>query len=196
MSDDIKNILNNSNKDIDNQKLMDYLSKQLSKQDQHDLEKMMAEDEFINDAVEGLEQFNNVNKLPVSVEQLNRELQKQIAKKKERKEKRKRARSTAMTRRSRRKSRRTRRRAQREWTGDGRRRNGIVSALCFLCVFAPAVNRPLPSPPPLRKGGSNNAGKGAAASGSSSHSAFSALSLAFLCDLCVYALWFRFSPYA
>jgi len=88
MSDDIKNILNNSNKDIDNQKLMDYLSKQLSKQEEHDLEKMMADDEFINDAVEGLEQFNNVSKLPVSVEQLNRELQKQIAKKKQRKEKR------------------------------------------------------------------------------------------------------------
>ena len=89
MSDDIKNILNNSNKDIDNQKLMDYLSRQLSKQDTHDLEKMMADDEFINDAVEGLEQFNNVSKLPVSVEQLNRELQKQILKKKNRREKRK-----------------------------------------------------------------------------------------------------------
>ena len=89
MSDDLKNILNNSNKDIDNQKLMDYLSRQLSKQEAHDLEKMMADDAFINDAVEGLEQFNNVKKLPLSVEQLNRELQKQIAKKKKRREKRK-----------------------------------------------------------------------------------------------------------
>lgn len=88
MNDDLKNILNNSNKDIDNQKLMDYLSRQLSKQDSHELEKMMADDEFINDAVEGLEQFNNVKKLPLSVEQLNRELQKQIAEKKGRKEKR------------------------------------------------------------------------------------------------------------
>jgi hypothetical protein len=67
---------------------MDYLSRQLSKQDNHDLEKMMANDEFINDAVEGLEQFSNVKKLPLSVEQLNRELQKQVAKKKQRKEKR------------------------------------------------------------------------------------------------------------
>ena len=89
MSDDLKNILNNSNKDIDNQKLMDYLSQQLSKQDSHDLEKMMADDEFMNDAVEGLEQFDNVKKLPLSVEQLNRALQKQITKKKSRKEKRK-----------------------------------------------------------------------------------------------------------
>jgi hypothetical protein len=88
MSDDLKNILNNSNKDIDNQKLMDYLSKQLSKQESHDLEKMMADDEFMNDAVEGLEQFSNVKKLPLSVEQLNRDLQKQLAKKKKRKEKR------------------------------------------------------------------------------------------------------------
>ncbi|MEY2917275.1 MAG: hypothetical protein RIS73_989 [Bacteroidota bacterium] len=89
MSDDLKNILNNSNKDIDNQKLMDYLSQQLSKQDSHELEKMMADDEFMNDAVEGLEQFSNVKKLPLSVEQLNRTLQKQISKKKNRKEKRK-----------------------------------------------------------------------------------------------------------
>ncbi|MGG9960947.1 hypothetical protein [Ferruginibacter sp. SUN106] len=89
MSDDLKNILNNSNKDIDNQKLMDYLSQQLSKQDTHELEKMMAEDDFINDAVEGLAEFDNVKKLPLSVEQLNRELQKQIAKKKDRREKRK-----------------------------------------------------------------------------------------------------------
>jgi hypothetical protein len=89
MSDDLKNILNNSNKDIDNQKLMDYLSQQLSNQESHELEKMMAEDEFINDAVEGLEQFSNKKNMAVSVEHLNRELQKQIAKKKGRKEKRK-----------------------------------------------------------------------------------------------------------
>jgi hypothetical protein len=88
MSDELKNILNNSNKDIDNQKLMDYLSQQLSKQDSHDLEKMMADDEFINDAVEGLEQFSNKKSMSLSVEQLNRELQKQLAKKKLRKEKR------------------------------------------------------------------------------------------------------------
>mgnify|MGYP003528699576 FL=1 len=89
MSDDLKNILNNSNKDIDNQKLMDYLSQQLSNQESHELEKMMAEDEFINDAVEGLEQFSNKKNMAVSVEHLHRELQKQIAKKKGRKEKRK-----------------------------------------------------------------------------------------------------------
>lgn len=89
MSDELKNILNNSNKDIDNQKLMDYLSKKLSAQESHDLEKMMAEDDFMNDAVEGLEQMNNPKKVGISVDELNKELQKQIAKKKNRREKRK-----------------------------------------------------------------------------------------------------------
>jgi hypothetical protein len=49
---------------------------------------MMADDEFINDAVEGLEQFSSKKSMAVSVEQLNRDLQKQLAKKKLRKEKR------------------------------------------------------------------------------------------------------------
>jgi cytochrome c-type biogenesis protein CcmH/NrfG len=89
MSDDLKNILNNSNKDIDNQHLMDYLSQQLSKQESHDLEKMMLDDPFVNDAVEGLEQLPGKKSMAISVEQLNRDLQKQLAKKKNRKEKRK-----------------------------------------------------------------------------------------------------------
>jgi len=89
MSDNLKDILSNSNKDLDNQKLMDYLSRKLSAPESHDLEKMMAEDDFINDAVEGLEQIGDTKKMALSVEGLNRELQKQIAKKKSRKEKRK-----------------------------------------------------------------------------------------------------------
>ena len=48
---------------------------------------MMAEDEFINDAVEGLQQFKPTKDLQLYVEQLNNDLQKQIAKNKKRKEK-------------------------------------------------------------------------------------------------------------
>lgn len=89
MSHELKNILNNSNKDIDNQKLMDYLSKKLSAQESHDLEKLMADDDFMSDAVEGLEQMGSTKKLGLSVDELNRELQKQIDKNKSRKQKRK-----------------------------------------------------------------------------------------------------------
>ena len=52
MNDDLLNILSNSNKDIDNQRLMDYLSGKLTEKERHEVEKMMAGDDFMNDAVE------------------------------------------------------------------------------------------------------------------------------------------------
>ena len=88
MNNDLKDILSNSNKDIDNQQLMDYLSQQLSQAKGHDIEKSMADDPFINDAVEGLQHFKPPKDLLVCVEQLNNDLKKQIAKNKRRKEKR------------------------------------------------------------------------------------------------------------
>ena len=89
MNNDLKDILANSNKDIDNQQLMDYLSHHISQADSHDVEEQMADDAFVNDAVEGLQQFKPTDNLQVYVEQLNNDLQKQIAKNKKRKEKRK-----------------------------------------------------------------------------------------------------------
>jgi hypothetical protein len=88
MSNDLKDILSDSNKDIDNQQLMDYLSKQLSKADNYAIEKDMADDEFMSDAVEGLQKMENTKDLQAYVDQLNDDLQKQIAKNKQRKEKR------------------------------------------------------------------------------------------------------------
>jgi hypothetical protein len=88
MSDDLKDILSNSNKDIDNQQLMDYLSNQLSKAQTHDVEKHMAEDPFLNDAVEGLQQIEPTEKINNYTIQLNQELQKVIAKNKRAREKR------------------------------------------------------------------------------------------------------------
>ena len=61
----------------------------MSAPEAHELEKQMANDEFMNDAMEGLEKFNNKKDLPLYVEQLNRDLKKQLDKKKQRKEKRK-----------------------------------------------------------------------------------------------------------
>lgn len=89
MNEELKDILGNSNKDIDNQKLMDYLSKQLSKQEIHDVEKMMAEDEFMNDAIEGLEEFKAKEEMPSYIVQLNQKLSNHIKHKKRKKEKKK-----------------------------------------------------------------------------------------------------------
>jgi hypothetical protein len=84
MSNELFNILSNSNKDIDNQKLMDYLSGKLSEQEKHDVEKMMNDNHFINDAMEGLDNLPDKKKLQVYVDQLNEDLHKQIQKAKER----------------------------------------------------------------------------------------------------------------
>ncbi len=89
MSDELKNILSGLNKEIEQEKLLDYLHKKLSAPEAHEVEKQMANDEFMNDAVEGLENFKNKKNLSLYVEQLNHGLKKQLDKKKKRKEKRK-----------------------------------------------------------------------------------------------------------
>ena len=86
MSEELKDILGNSNKDIDNQKLMDYLSRQLSRPESHELEKMMSEDPFMNDAVEGLEQFRVKKDMPGYIEQLNQQLRLHLKNKKRKRE--------------------------------------------------------------------------------------------------------------
>ena len=88
MSDELKDILSNLNKEIEQEKLLDYLNKKLSATEAHEVEKQMAGDEFMNDAVEGLDDFRNKKDLSLYVEQLNQELKKQLDKKKRKKEKR------------------------------------------------------------------------------------------------------------
>jgi len=88
MDDELLNILSNSNKDIDNQKLMDYLSDKLSKEEKYKFEESMAGSEMLNDVVEGLEKFKNKKDVLALAEQLNANLKTQLNKKKERKLKR------------------------------------------------------------------------------------------------------------
>jgi arsenate reductase-like glutaredoxin family protein len=88
MSNDLKNILANSNKDIDNQSLMDYLGKHLSKEKLQEVEQQMAADEFMNDAVEGLQEINNQKNIPALLDQLHADLQKQIGKQKKQQKRR------------------------------------------------------------------------------------------------------------
>jgi len=87
MSDELLNILSNSNKDIDNQKLMDYLSNKLSQEEKHAFEEQMASSDMLNDAVEGLEDVKDKKKIIEFADKLNADLQKRLEKKKSRKEK-------------------------------------------------------------------------------------------------------------
>jgi len=89
MNNDLLNILSNSNKDIDNQKLMDYLSGKLSEQEKHEVEAWMVDNDFENEALEGLQQMAGKKNLEGYVDQLNKELHQYIRDKKSRREKRK-----------------------------------------------------------------------------------------------------------
>jgi len=88
MSDELLNILSNSNKDIDNQKLMDYLNDRLSEGEKHEIEKKMVDNEMMNDAIEGLENLKNKKDINVLVEHLNTNLKTQLQNKKLKKQKR------------------------------------------------------------------------------------------------------------
>lgn len=88
MDDDFLNILSNSNKDIDNQKLMDYLSDKLSAEEKHEFEERLIDSELESDAVEGLSQFKNKKDPVAFAKELNRNLRKQLQKKKASKAKR------------------------------------------------------------------------------------------------------------
>ncbi len=89
MNKDLLNILSNSNKDIDNQQLMDYLAGKLSDAEQHELEEQLTDNEFMNDAVDGLEQVKNKPDISVFVDQLNRQLHNKLMQGKKKKKKRK-----------------------------------------------------------------------------------------------------------
>ena len=89
MNKDLLHILSNSGKDIDNQQLMDYLAGKLSGEQKHEVEKLMADNEFMNDAMEGLGDIKDKRDINLFVEQLNRDLQKKLQQKKAKKQKRK-----------------------------------------------------------------------------------------------------------
>jgi hypothetical protein len=89
MDNNLLNILSGSNEEIDSQKLMDYLNGKLNEAEKHEVEKYLIDNEFARDAMEGLQQVRNKQKLPAYVEQLNKDLHKHIEKRKASREKRK-----------------------------------------------------------------------------------------------------------
>ena len=89
MNKDLLNILSNSSKDIDNQQLMDYLAGKLSEEEKHKVELQLAGNDFMNDALEGLEDVKDKKDINIFVDQLNRDLHKKLLQKKHRKQKRK-----------------------------------------------------------------------------------------------------------
>ena len=82
MSDDLKDILSNLNNDIDQDKLLDYLNRQLSDKEQHELEKQLNDDPFMSDAMDGLAELHPKTDVSAMVQELNSGLNRQLRKKK------------------------------------------------------------------------------------------------------------------
>jgi hypothetical protein len=79
MSSNLKDILSSLNKDVEQDKLLEYLNDQLSEKEQHAVETSLNEDPFASDAADGLAAFGNPQKLPPIINKLNKGLRKQIA---------------------------------------------------------------------------------------------------------------------
>jgi hypothetical protein len=87
MPDNLKDILANLSTDIDQETLLLYLQDKLSEEKKHEVEMKLLENEFANDAMEGLQEFKDKQQLAFTVDMLNRDLKKRTEKKKKRREK-------------------------------------------------------------------------------------------------------------
>lgn len=70
---------------VDQQKLLDYLEGKLSEEEKHEVEKLMADSDFINEAMEGLENMRDKQKIASVLHELNSNLSKRIHQRRNRK---------------------------------------------------------------------------------------------------------------
>jgi hypothetical protein len=87
VSENLIDILSHLSPEIDQETLLLYLQDKLSAEKKHEVEKKLLENEFAGDAIEGLQQIKNKQRINYSVEMLNRDLKKKLVKKKQRREK-------------------------------------------------------------------------------------------------------------
>jgi len=85
---DLTDILNPED-EPNNEELIKYLQGNASEEERLAIEKQMAGDPFVNDAVEGLQNFKDPVQVKEYADQVNRQLQKYITLKQARKKKRK-----------------------------------------------------------------------------------------------------------
>lgn len=85
---DLKDILHHDDEPR-SEELIRYLQGNASEEERFAVEKQMAESSFVNEAIEGLQDFKDPAQVREYVDQLNRQLQKHTAKKISRKKKRK-----------------------------------------------------------------------------------------------------------
>lgn len=85
---DLKDILNTDD-ELNHEELMKYLQGKASDEERFAIEKQMADDAFVNDAVEGLQKFRDPAEAHEYAEQLNQQLHKYTVLRQQRKKNRK-----------------------------------------------------------------------------------------------------------
>jgi len=86
-ADKFKDILSNLSTEVDQETLMLYLQNKLTAEKKHEVEKKMLENDFAEDAVEGLQAIKDKQQISYMVELLNRDLKKKLERKKQQREK-------------------------------------------------------------------------------------------------------------
>ena len=84
MPENYKDILSNLSTEVDQETLLLYLQGKLSGEKKHEVEKTLVENDFANDALEGLQQIRDKQRIAYTVDMLNRELKKKTERKKQR----------------------------------------------------------------------------------------------------------------
>jgi hypothetical protein len=87
MDQNLRDILSHLSTEIDQETLLLYLQDKLSAEKRHEVEKKLLENEFANDALEGLQQFKDKQQIAHVVDMLNRDLKDRTEKKKKRRAK-------------------------------------------------------------------------------------------------------------
>jgi chromatin segregation and condensation protein Rec8/ScpA/Scc1 (kleisin family) len=87
MAGNLKDILSNLPRDVDPETLLLYLQNKLPENQKHEVEKKLLDNEFADEALEGLKEFGDQTQINSLVEQLNADLRRKLEKKKQRRDK-------------------------------------------------------------------------------------------------------------
>lgn len=74
MNDDLKNILQNLNNEIEQEKLLQYIDGKLPEQEMQKLEQQLRDDPFLADAMDGLKNISSKEKASLLAFQINKSL--------------------------------------------------------------------------------------------------------------------------
>jgi hypothetical protein len=87
MPENYKDILSHLSTEVDQETLLLYLQGKLSEKEKHEVEKQLLQNDFDDEAMEGLQEIKDKQQIQYMVEMLNRDLKKKTEKKKQRREK-------------------------------------------------------------------------------------------------------------